>query len=113
MSNFCSPYLFACLKACPEEPDVTTLALRCFYNFCYMCFQSQGYYLEHAEGIALFEILEEIRVGSISNDFDVKRELRRVELSLETDGWRGNVDRIMQEEMEKERKGMLLTVKIE
>ncbi len=93
----CGPWIPKTLRLCKEEPYVVQFGLRCLYNFMYMCFQ--GWRWVHMECDAV-ELVKEIKVGPLNGDEGVIREIRRVELSLETDGWRGKVEEQIEKEMQ-------------
>lgn len=73
-------------------------ALRLLYNLCYRCESGQ-------EAILLTldtqELLAECR-HQHSGDPEVMRLCRRLELALMHDGWRGNVEELIQKEMNNE-----------
>ena len=45
--------------------------------------------------MTVFTILDMIRTGSAFAEFEVRREYKRLQLALEDDGWRGNVEEKM------------------
>ena len=45
--------------------------------------------------MTVFTILDMIRTGSAFAEFEVRREYKRLQLTLEDDGWRGNVEEKM------------------
>ncbi len=93
----CGPWIPKTLRLCSEEPYVVQFGLRCLYNFMYMCFE--GWRWVHMECDAV-QLIKDIRVGPLNGDEGVIRECRRVELSLETDGWRGKVEEQIEKEMQ-------------
>ena len=61
--------------------------------------REEGWSWVHMECDAV-QIIKDIRVGPLNGDEGVIRECRRVELSLETDGWRGKVEEQIEIEMQ-------------
>ena len=92
----CGPVVTETLRMCCEEPYVVQFGLRCLYNFMYMCFE--GWRWTHMECDCV-NLIKEIQVGPLNGDDVCQRECRRVELSLETDGWRGKVEQQIEREM--------------
>jgi hypothetical protein len=96
------PFVLMILEKCPEEPGITVFGLRCLYNFVHKCFEAWRYITIET---TIMLVLKKIKNGPLNGDLDVIAELRRVELAYATDGWRGEVEAQIYEEMKEERKG--------
>jgi hypothetical protein len=86
MINECSNHYHACLF----------LGLKCLYNFIFMNRENYNYFHKHTN---VYEVLEIVKNGNNGTDTLIKRELRRVELSLDENGWSGRVEELMTIEM--------------
>ena len=95
----CGPWVVQTMRACIEEPYVIQYGLRCLYNFMYMSFE--GWRFVHME-CDIVNLLKEVKLSPAFSDEVVQRDYRRVELSIETDGWRGKVEQKIGEEMERQ-----------
>lgn len=74
------------IKVCIEEQPVVVSGFRCLYNFCFMCEVGQ---LCCIETDMCHELIGLTRVSELASDYETQYEARRLELSLEPDGWRG------------------------
>eukprot|EP01031_Cornospumella_fuschlensis_P025147 gene25147-30368_t len=92
------PVIFA-LGICEEEPYIVMHGLQLLYNLCYRCESGQEMVLLCLRDSKKF--LTSVR-HKHSADADVMRQARRLELALEPDGWRGNVEAILTREMKAE-----------
>jgi len=93
----CAHWVIQAIRTCIEDPYVVQYGLRCLYNFMYYC--SEGWrWIKTECDIEFF--MDEVKKSPVFGDDVVAREYRRVELSLLDDGWRGNVEKIMAQEME-------------
>lgn len=70
-----------------DEPDVLCAALQCIYNFVYRC--EVGHQLVNS--FPVHQAIEKVE-AAFPGDAEVLRQCTRVRLSLEFDGWRGNVE---------------------
>mmetsp|Transcript_15203 Transcript_15203/g.28639 ORF Transcript_15203/g.28639 Transcript_15203/m.28639 type:complete len:612 (-) Transcript_15203:191-2026(-) len=73
-----------------DEPDVLCTAMQCIYNFVYRC--EVGQILVNSFNIEVG--LQKIE-AAFPGDKDVFRQVTRVRLCLKGDGWRGNVENMM------------------
>ena len=74
---------------CHEDAFITLYAVKFMYNLCYRCEPGQqAIYLCCNPKNLLASISYEH-----SGDPEVMRQVRRLELALEPDGWRGNVEK--------------------
>jgi len=91
-----APFVVHALRVCNSEPFVLQYGLRCLYNSAFMCpvgWECLNYRTEAAK------LTAEIRQGPLGGDEEVLKDLRRVELALEAEGWGGKVERQIEEEM--------------
>ena len=91
-----APFVVHALRVCNSEPFVLQYGLRCLYNSAFMSpvgWECLTYRTEAAK------LVDEIRQGPLGGDDEVLKDLRRVELALEPEGWGGNVERQIEEEM--------------
>jgi hypothetical protein len=104
--------LFFALEVCEEEAYVTYHGLQLLYNLCYRYVRCNAFFLmtdmitvvagcrcEPGQQAILVVCNKEVFFKRInyhhSGDPDVMRQCRRLELALEKDGWRGNVELII------------------
>lgn len=91
------PFVLQVLRDIFDEPYIVSFALKCLYNFVYMCFEAWRVLTVETD---VMKILRKIRGSHLCGHEDVARELRRVELALEENGWRGFVEEKISEEMQ-------------
>lgn len=103
VAQYCSPYILEALKVCRDEYEIVGDAFKCLYNFCFMCEIAQQFILENTN---ILGFIAECKCNSVISDDVVQRELRRLEVALSPDGWRGKVEEIIEREMQEERKLM-------
>ncbi len=104
----CAQWVVLSMRTCSEDPYVIQYGLRCLYNFMYMCFQGWRWVKMECE---IEDVMQEVIKSPVYGDEVVAREHRRVVLSLETDGWRGNVEKKIALEMEAENMAVFLNKK--
>lgn len=85
-----------CILKCPEESGVATYGLRALYNFMYRCEGGQAEILD-TDGAA--QKLIAFVHKNFQGDIDCMRNCRRFELAIQPDGFRGNVEAIIEKEM--------------
>jgi len=88
--------IMRCILKCPEESGIAAYGLRALYNFMYRCEGAQAEVLD-TDGAA--EKLVAFVRKNFQGDFDCMRNCRRFELAIQPDGYRGNVEMIIEEEM--------------
>jgi len=98
------PFVIYALRVCNAEAFVLQYGLRCFYNSMYMCRLGWEALVWRTD---LLKLLEEIKVGPMGGDWEVQRDLRRVELSCEEQGWAGHVEQRIEKEMTEDRAGFI------
>ena len=98
------PFVLMILEKCPEEPAVTVFGLRCLYNFVHKCFEAWRFITVET---TIMLTLKKIKWGPLNGDMDVISELRRCELAYAEDGWRGEVEDMIYEEMKEAQKGFV------
>jgi hypothetical protein len=59
----------------------------------------------------IHDYIKAARMNEMYSDYEVQREARRLELSLQTDGWRGKVEEQITREMMEKSDGYDLTLK--
>lgn len=89
--------LLEALIICEFESQVQVNALRYLYNLCYRCESGQACVLQRKPKILIKRIQT-----NFSGDVSIDTQLRRFELSLKINGWRGNVEEIIEKEMRDE-----------
>jgi hypothetical protein len=89
--------LIEALKICENEAQIQVNALRYLYNLCYRCESGQACILQRKPK----NIINRIR-NNFSGDITINTQLRRFELSLKLNGWRGNVEEVIEKEMKDE-----------
>lgn len=89
-------HIVSAMRVVSAEPFAVQHGLRCLYNCVYMCPSGWRHLVEHTE---TRELLKEVRAGPLGGDLDILRDLRRCELALADLGWRGFVEREIEEEM--------------
>ena len=92
----CSQTVAQTLRTCIEDQWSVQFGLRCMYNFMYMCFEGWRWVKMECD---IDQLMTDLKKSAASGDEVVARELRRVELSLEVDGWRGHVEKKIGEEL--------------
>ena len=109
----CAKYVFNAIKVCIHESAVVSVGFRCCYNFCYMCKDGQDTLLDLLDefGADISDYINAARMNELHSDYEVQREARRLELSLQTDGWRGKVEEQITREMMEKREGYDLSLK--
>ena len=94
MAELLGPVIVETLFKFEEVPNVMKYGLRTLYNFCYRAEGSQQYILE----TNIKKLLLQAHYFH-AGEPDVARQIRRIELALKLDGWRGNVEEIIEVEM--------------
>lgn len=97
-------HVVSSLRVVDGEPFALQYGLRCLYNCVYMCPAGWRYMVERTDAR---ELLKEVRAGPLGGDADIVRELRRCELAMAELGWRGDVERDIEEEMKAEQQGFI------
>ena len=85
-----------CILKCPEESGVATYGLRALYNFMYRCEGGQAEILD-TDGAS--QKLIAFVHKNFQGDIDCMRNCRRFELAIQPEGFRGNVEAIIEKEM--------------
>jgi len=88
------PEIFYALKVCAENGTLVMAGLRCLYNYIHRCESAQ-------ESILIADTINTFKRVRLyhSADVQVMQQLRRLELACKKDGWRGNVETLMEMEM--------------
>lgn len=89
--------LLGCLDLCEYEQQIHINALRYLYNLCYRCESGQTCILQRKPK----KLINKIR-SNFSGDATVNTQLRRFELAIQHNGWRGNVEDIVEKEMKED-----------
>lgn len=82
------------LIICEDVPAVILRGLRYLYNLCYRCESGQ----EALLNCDVHKIVESSRRFH-SGDVEIMKQIRRLEVALTKDGWRGNAEDIIDKEM--------------
>lgn len=90
--------IYYALKVCAENGTLVMSGLRCLYNFIYRCEAAQELVLV-GDTLNTFARVRKYH----SADPQVMQQLRRLELSCKKDNWRGNVESLMDLEMQGKR----------
>ena len=87
-------FILHALVICADDVAPTVHGMRCLYNFCFRCEEAHQIVRDHvgAEHMTVRIALAKVRDGSAFAEFETRREFKRLELALEDDGWRGNVE---------------------
>lgn len=96
-SHVCIQFILKALNLCMDDTTPTVNGLRTLYNFCFrnqLGHENIRSYVS-PEHVTVRTTMEKIRGGSAFSEFEVRREYRRLQLALEDDGWRGNVEEAM------------------
>ena len=88
------PTIFA-MDLCAQEATIVQLGMQLFYNLCYRCESAQEVILVYLKPIPFFKIVRHHHDG----DPDVMVSLRKLELTLMENGWRGNAEKNISREM--------------
>lgn len=109
----CAKYVFYAINICIHESAVVSIGFRCCYNFCYMCREGQVTLLDLRDeyGGSIEDYISAARLNELHSDHEVRREARRLELSLAPEGWRGKVEEKITQEMMQDRDGYDLSLK--
>jgi hypothetical protein len=94
MAELLGPVIVETLFKFEEDPNVMKFGLRTLYNFCYRAEGAQVYILESN----IKKLLKRAHYFH-AGEPDVARQIRRLELTLKVDGWRGNVEDLIEIEM--------------
>lgn len=94
LAQDCAINIVRAATLCSDEARVVLAALRTLYNLCYR--SESGH-----EAVVLggAKDLLDLAESRLSSDFDVTRQCRRLKLALSPDGWRGNVEAVIEREM--------------
>ena len=84
-----------CLNICQEDATCMLYGLQILYNFCYRCESGQ-------EAVLMVDIHGTLKLAHFhhSGDPEVARMIRRLELAIKENGWRGHVENLIEREME-------------
>ena len=97
MSETVTDSIIKCMMKCVDEPLVQCHGLRALYNMVYRCHAAQVSIL-----LAPYKPLLKMLDSTWSGDVEVSKLMRRLELALKPDGWRGGVEKIMEKEFKEE-----------
>jgi len=97
MSETVTESIIKCMMKCVDEPLVQCHGLRALYNMVYRCHAAQVSIL-----LAPYKPLLKMLDSTWSGDVEVSKLMRRLELALKPDGWRGGVEKIMEKEFKEE-----------
>ena len=89
------------MKICKDEYEVIGSGFKALYNFCFLCEVGQQFLLESTD---ILEFIREAKNSSVASDDVVSRECHRLELALQPEGWRGNVEQTISKEIAEERR---------
>ena len=89
--------LLEALIKCEHEAQVQVNALRYLYNLCYRCEAGQACVLQRKPKLLINRVK-----NNFSGDISINTQLRRFELSIKQNGWRGNVEEVIEKEMKDE-----------
>lgn len=90
MSEHITEYIYYAMKRCKLDGTIQILGCGIFYSLCYRCESGQEFVLT-GDSTGLIKCMRENHGG----DPEVEYAARRLELSLKFDGWRGNIERLM------------------
>jgi len=90
--------IYYALKVCAENGTLVMSGLRCLYNFIYRCESAQELVLV-GDTLNTFARVRKHH----SADPQIMQQLRRLELACKKDNWRGNVESLMDLEMQGKR----------
>ncbi len=91
-------FILHSLLLCADDVAPVVSGLRCLYNFCFRCQEAHQIVIDHVgpEHMTIDVAMERIREGSAFSEFETRREFHRLQLALKDEGWRGNVEDLMQ-----------------
>ena len=83
-----------CLNIMQEDSQCVLYGLQILYNFCYRCESGQ-------EAVLMVDVYGTLKLANFhhSGDPEVVRMIRRLELALKENGWRGHVESLIEQEM--------------
>lgn len=84
-----------CLNICQEDATCMLYGLQILYNFCYRCESGQ-------EAVLMVDVHGTLKLADFhhSGDPEVSRMIRRLELAIKENGWRGHIENLIEREME-------------
>jgi hypothetical protein len=94
MSETIVEYVYYAMKVCQEEGTILIKGMQIFYSLIYRCEPAQQMIL-CGDSIGLLNFVKRNHGG----DLAVMRASRKLELALKKDGWRGNVEKLIEMEM--------------
>ena len=95
MSSVVPGSVIKCMLKCNEEPGIANYGLQFLYNCCYRNEHGQMEVLDTGLTDQLLDFVHTY----FSGDLTCMRNCRRLELALQPDGWRGNVEVKMETEL--------------
>lgn len=104
MAEHAAKAIIQAIELCIDEQQMIVQGFKCLYNFCYMCELGQAIVLEEIqrgddEPLLIHDVINKVRRGDLSTDYETMYETRRLELALKKDGWRGRVEEQLTIEM--------------
>lgn len=83
-----------CLNIMQEDAQCVLYGLQVLYNFCYRCESGQ-------EAVLMVDVFGTLKLAHFhhSGDPEVVRMIRRLELALKENGWRGHIENLIEQEM--------------
>ena len=97
MAETVTTNIITSMLKCENEPTIQLNGTRALYNMCYRCQAAQMVILM-SDTRPLIEML----YRQYSGDSEVKTMVRRLELALTGEGWRGTVEKQMEKEFKEE-----------
>ncbi len=94
MSETVVEYVYYAMKVCQEEASVVVQGMKIFYALIFRCEPAQQMIL-CGDSIGMLKFVTKHHGG----DLGVMRTLRKLELALKHNGWRGYVEKIIEVEM--------------
>ena len=94
MSEHVTEYIYYALKRCKLDGTIQIFGCAIFYSLCYRSESGQEFVLT-GDSTGLLKCIRENHGG----DTEVEYAARRLELALKFDGWRGNIEQLMNMEI--------------